>query len=72
MLALLHARFADWIRCFGAGTLVRDFKHLALDMFLIEEEGQKKLRVEMSFGKRKTLAAIRTCCSHVIVSPPSA
>jgi hypothetical protein len=52
----------------GAGTLVRDFKHLALDMFLIEEEGQKKLRVEISFGKRKTLAAIRTCCSHVMVS----
>lgn len=48
------------------GTLVRDFKHLALDMFLIEEEGQKKLRVEISFGKRKTLAAIRTCCSHVM------
>ncbi|EIE20380.1 ribosomal protein L9 component of cytosolic 80S ribosome and 60S large subunit [Coccomyxa subellipsoidea C-169] len=47
------------------GTLVRDFKHLAVDMYLIEEEGQKQLKVEAHFGKRKALAAIRTCCSHV-------
>ena len=34
-------------------------------MFLFEEEGEKKLRVDCHFGKRKALAAIRTCCSHV-------
>jgi len=42
-------------------------------MFLTETEaeegdaapGGKVLRVEMAFGKRKQLAAIRTCCSHV-------
>jgi large subunit ribosomal protein L9e len=47
------------------GTLSRDFKHLSVDMFLIEEEGAKKLRVECHFGKRKRLASIRTVCSHV-------
>ncbi|KAK9917388.1 hypothetical protein WJX75_003827 [Coccomyxa subellipsoidea] len=47
------------------GTLTRDFKHLAVDMYLVEEEGQKQLKVEAHFGKRKALAAIRTCCSHV-------
>ena len=51
-----------------AGTLVRDFKHLAVDMYLVEEEGRKQLKVEAHFGKRKALAAIRTCCSHVQVS----
>lgn len=34
-------------------------------MFLIEEEGQKKLQVDCHFGKRKNLASIRTCTSHV-------
>jgi len=36
-------------------------------MFLTEAEegGGKVLRVEMAFGKRKQLAAIRTACSHV-------
>ena len=50
------------------GTLVRDFKHLAVDMYLVEEEGQKKLKVDCHFGKRKRLAAIRTVCSHVQAS----
>ena len=50
-----------------AGTLQRDFKHLAVDMFLTEEEGQKVLRVDCHFGKRKALASIRTCTSHVQV-----
>lgn len=50
------------------GTLVRDFKHLAVDMYLVEEEGVKKLKVDCHFGKRKRLAAIRTVCSHVQVS----
>ncbi|KAL4448059.1 hypothetical protein ABPG75_005278 [Micractinium tetrahymenae] len=47
------------------GTLQRDFKHLAVDMFLTEEEGQKVLKVDCHFGKRKALASIRTCTSHV-------
>lgn len=27
------------------GVLTRDFKHLSVDMYLVEEEGQKKLKV---------------------------
>jgi hypothetical protein len=50
-----------------AGALQRDFKHLAVDMYVFEEDGQKKLKVEAHFGKRKALAAIRTACSHVEV-----
>ena len=53
--------------CDGAGSLTRDFKHLSVDMYLIEEEGVKKLRVDAHFSKRKQLAAIRTTCSHVQV-----
>lgn len=34
-------------------------------MFLIEEEGDKKLKVECHFGRKKRLASIRTACSHV-------
>ncbi|GBF89983.1 60S ribosomal proteinL9-like [Raphidocelis subcapitata] len=53
------------------GVLVRDFRHLAVDMFLLDEEteeGEKKklLRVDCHFGKKKRLAAIRTACSHVL------
>lgn len=55
-----------------AGTLTRNFKHLAVDMYIIEEEGQKKLKVEAHFGKRKALAAIRTAISHVDVRPLAA
>ncbi len=54
--------------CFVTGTLVRDFKHLAVDMYLVEEDGKKQLKVDAHFGKRKALAAIRTCTSHVQVS----
>ena len=56
--------------CFStcaAGSLTRDFKHLAVDMYLIEEEGKQKLKVDAHFSKRKQLAAIRTTCSHVQV-----
>ena len=49
--------------------LVREFKHLAVDMFIIEEDGAKKLQVEAHFGKRKALASIRTVCSHIQVGP---
>ena len=53
------------------GVLTRNFKHLAVDMFLTEEEGEKMLKVDCHFGKRKSLAAIRTCCSHVEASLPA-
>ena len=51
----------------AAGSLTRDFKHLAVDMYLIEEDGKQKLKVDAHFSKRKQLAAIRTTCSHVQV-----
>ena len=35
-------------------------------MYLFEEEGEKKLRVDCHFGRRKALASIRTCTSHVM------
>ncbi|KAG2491764.1 hypothetical protein HYH03_009925 [Edaphochlamys debaryana] len=48
------------------GTLTRDFKHLAVDMFLTEDkDGNKVLQVDCHFGKKKRLASIRTVCSHV-------
>ena len=40
-------------------------------MYLFEEEGVKKLKVEAHFGKRKALAALRTACSHVDVRTPA-
>ena len=61
----------------STGTLTRDFKHLAVDMYKTHDqvendegemvEGPLKLRVDCHFGKRKRLAAIRTCTSHVQV-----
>ena len=52
-----------------AGTLTRDFKHLAVDLFLYDDEetGKKMVKVERHFGKRKNLAAIRTAVSHIQV-----
>jgi large subunit ribosomal protein L9e len=47
------------------GTLSREFKHLAVDMFLTTEEGKLKLHVECHFGKRKRLASIRTVITHI-------
>ena len=49
----------------SAGTLQRDFKHLAVDMYLTEVDGAKALLVDCHFGRRKALASIRTCTSHV-------
>jgi ribosomal protein L6P/L9E len=48
-----------------AGTLERDFKHTQLDLYVVEEEGEKKIKVDCHFGRRKTLAVIRTTCSHI-------
>ena len=48
------------------GTLTKDFKHLDVDAYLADgEDGSKQLKVDVWFGKRATLAAIRTLCSHV-------
>ena len=48
------------------GVLVKDFKHLDVDAYLGKsEEGKTELKVDVWFGKRATLAAIRTLCSHV-------
>lgn len=44
------------------GTLVREFKHLQLDMKMVSKN---KLRVDVFFGHRKQLACIRTVCSLI-------
>jgi len=45
------------------GELTRDFKHMDVDLQLVDEG--KKLRVDMWFAKRKQLAAVRTICTHI-------
>ena len=56
------------------GTLSKDFTHVDVDMFLVQdklkpddesEEPSQFLKVEVWFGKSKTLASIRTVLSHV-------
>lgn len=37
----------------------------AVDMYLIEEEGETLLKVDLHSGKRKQLASLRTVISHV-------
>lgn len=44
------------------GILKRSFKHLALDIRMINP---RTLKVEKWFGRKKELAAVRTVCSHV-------
>ncbi|XP_044748156.1 60S ribosomal protein L9 [Coccinella septempunctata] len=44
------------------GVLKRSFKHLALDIRMINP---RLLKVEKWFGTRKELASVRTVCSHV-------
>lgn len=44
------------------GTLIRAFKHLSLDIYMVN---QRCLKVEKWFGKKKELAAVRTVCSHI-------
>jgi len=43
------------------GVLVRDFKHLSLDL----QPGDGFIKVDMWFGTRKVMAALRTVCSHI-------
>lgn len=44
------------------GVLKRSFKHLALDIKMINP---RTLKVEKWFGRKKELAAVRTVCSHI-------
>merc|ERR1711997_1181218 len=44
------------------GTLVRSFRHLAVDIFM---SSPNTITVEKHFGKRKELAAVRTVCSII-------
>ena len=54
------------------GELERDFKHIAMDLRIVEseevdkgEEGKKYVKVDMWFATRKQLACCRTVCSHI-------
>ena len=44
------------------GTLNREFKHVQLDMAMVDPQ---KLRLDLWFGSRKQTACIRTVASHV-------
>merc|ERR1712107_161395 len=44
------------------GTLVKSFKHLAIDIYM---KDKNTIKVEKWFGKKKQLAAVRTVCSHI-------
>ena len=50
------------------GTLRRDFKHSAVDMYLTGKKGTKqgrRLKVDCWFGAKEQQAHVRTICSHV-------
>jgi large subunit ribosomal protein L9e len=49
----------------GSLASTGDFKHITVDMFLIEEDGEKKLKVEYHSARRKQLASLRTVITHV-------
>ena len=54
---------ARTITCKGSrGTLVKDFKHLAVDIYM---KDAKTIKVEKWFGKKKQIAAVRTVKSHI-------
>nr|AHB12455.1 60S Ribosomal Protein L9 [Pantala flavescens] len=44
------------------GVLTRSFKHLALDICMLNP---RTLKVEKWFGTKKEIAAVRTVCSHI-------
>ena len=44
------------------GTLVRNFRHLKLELTLV---GKKKIRVDVWFASRKELACVKTICTHI-------
>ncbi|CAM9126618.1 unnamed protein product [Ectocarpus fasciculatus] len=45
------------------GSLERSFRHMAIDFVMAEDK--KSLKVDMWFGNREAIAAIRTVSSHV-------
>jgi len=45
------------------GSLTREFKHMDVDIQHVNEK--KQIKVDLWFGNRKTIAAIRTVCSHI-------
>lgn len=47
------------------GTLSKDLSHICADIYLIEEDGVKSMKVDCHFRKRKELSALRTVVSHV-------
>lgn len=44
------------------GVLRRAFKHLTLDIFMVN---RRCIKVEKWFGTKKELASVRTVCSHI-------
>merc|ERR1711890_190034 len=44
------------------GTLVKSFKHLAVDIYMTDKT---TIKVEKWFGKKKQIAAVRSVCSHI-------
>lgn len=57
------------------GTLERDFKHMSMDVCIIDgsvlyaddedEKDKKYVKVDLWFATRKQLACVRTICSHI-------
>jgi large subunit ribosomal protein L9e len=47
------------------GKLYKDLSHICADIYLFEEDGVKKMKVDCHFRKRKELSALRTVVSHV-------
>lgn len=45
------------------GSLTRNFKHLFIDIYILEETNE--IKVEKWFGKKREIAAVRTVCSHI-------
>lgn len=44
------------------GTLVKSFKHLAIDIYMTKKT---TIKIEKWFGKKKQIAAVRSVCSHI-------
>jgi large subunit ribosomal protein L9e len=47
------------------GVLSKNFNHVPVDMYLTKtEDGKNILKVDVWFGRKKTIASVRTVCSH--------
>lgn len=44
------------------GSLKRDFRHMGVDLVRV---GKRRLRVDLWFGNRKQIAAVRTISTHI-------